>query len=74
MKIDPNAPAYPVDLDSHSHGLSIRAHFAAMAMQGMIDSITRMEEPGTSIIPHRPIEVAEISVVYADALIAELNK
>jgi hypothetical protein len=49
-----------------------RATFAAMAMQGMVTAITRLQASG--IIVHRPQDVAEISKVYADALLAELAK
>lgn len=48
-------------------GLSIRQHFAAMAMQGFISSI----KEGYQTM-HR--DAAEQAVEFADALIAELNK
>ncbi len=47
------------------HGLTIRAHFAAMAMQGII---CNAREPVTAE------SVAELAVKAADALVAELNK
>jgi hypothetical protein len=80
MKIDPNAPVFAAPVMRHAvgdhgevtpyidseGGLSIRAHFAAMAMQGLIAlPATDHETPG---------EIASFSVKCADALIAELNK
>lgn len=73
MKIDPNAPAFPVSDTVHANGqvqygangLTVRAHFAAMAMQGMLADSTR------NGVWH---EYAENSVKFADALIAALNK
>lgn len=70
MKVDPNAPAYPVlSIDSWnkphvSGGLTVRQHFAAMAMQGLI----------AKGCTHGPDGVAMIACEYADTLIAELNK
>jgi hypothetical protein len=49
-----------------------RAMIAAMAMQGLIQGITWMDD--NDIICTRPQDVAEIATVYADALIAELQK
>ncbi len=49
-----------------------RAMIAAMAMQGLIQGITWMD--ANDIICTRPQDVAEIATVYADALIAELQK
>lgn len=56
-------------------GLTKRELFAAMAMQGMVQALTKLN--GTispEIIQNRPKSVGEISIVYADALIAELDK
>lgn len=57
--------------DGSSHvdepGLTIRQHFAAMAMQGICaNSHDNMPKEFTAIAEH--------AVKYADALIAELNK
>jgi hypothetical protein len=49
-------------------GLTLREHFAGLAMQGMLvnfDSITEQ---------HYQKKVAELSVQVADALLAELSK
>ena len=47
-KIDPDAPAFPNAEGENPHGyiwpstgLTVRAHFAAMAMQGMLADSTR---------------------------------
>ena len=53
MKLDPNAPASTI---------TVRQHFAAMAMQGF--AVEGVHEN----------EAARLSVKYADALIAQLNK
>ena len=50
-----------------SYGLTIRQHFAAMAMQGILSSL----DNDTPIIGGL---LAEYAVKCADALIAELNK
>ena len=72
MKIDPNAPAFPVQESMVSgstgevpaaSGLTIRAHFAAMAMQGILLN------PDVDT----PRYVAAEAVRHADALIAALN-
>lgn len=75
MKIDPNAPAYPVDLDSHSHGLSIRAHFAAMCLQGLMANQITLMAMGTDKDAHKIIgEATDMAVTCADKLIESLNK
>ena len=53
-------------------GLTKRELFAAMAMEGMIAGITKMDDIG--IITHAPNSIAEIAIVYADTLIDTLNK
>lgn len=76
MKIDPNAPAMPFTRTweeqgetvrlTHS-GLTIRAHFAAMAMAGQL----------TAWPEGHPVELQQLasnSVQCADALIEALNK
>ena len=78
VTIDPNAAAFPKagisQLSDHTgnnyedganEGITIRAHFAAMAMQGIIGNA---REPVTAEM------VAEWSAKAADALIAALNK
>ena len=59
-------PLYGPDVTSNELGLTIRQHFAAMAMQGFC---------ANNIIQHYDADfVAQYSAKYADALIAELNK
>lgn len=82
--IDPNGPAFPSsDEDSDSRnpgwtgrGLTIRAHFASMAMQGMCGSfLTWRDESGNPCMATQsPEKMAAIATGYADALVAELNK
>ena len=78
MKINPNDPigkSTQVSFnnegrlnETHFDGISIRAHFASMAMQGYA-SADNIANSGM------PVEmIAEWSVAMADALIAELNK
>ena len=69
-----NETAYPVvEIEegvgvaaSDERGLTIRQHFAAMAMQAIISK--------HGIIANNQRTVAISAVVYADALINELNK
>jgi hypothetical protein len=60
MKLDPNAPA---------GDLTIRGHLAAAAMIGILSRQSDPDREGTG-----PMVTAEMSVEYADALIAELNE
>lgn len=65
--------------------LTKREYFAGLAMQGMIAGLTKfkqhqivdgtlyLEEPDL-IIVNRPKDIAEISMTYADCLLAELAK
>lgn len=65
-----NEPAYPVpglQADPDFNGLSVREHFAAMAMQGLVT------HHGT-IGPIDLSETALRAVQMADALLAELAK
>lgn len=72
---NPNEAAYGHGAENgHCCGLTKREHFAAMAMQGMVVGITRFRDDAKDIIVNRPKGIAEISLVYADALIAELSK
>lgn len=65
MKITGNEPVNPVT----STPLTIRQHFAAMAMQGILASCDPDNNPFIS-----PIDCAEQSVKCADALMNALNK
>jgi hypothetical protein len=74
MKIDPNESAtgfHRPDLRS-CPGLTIRAHFAATAMQGLLHGDAGVPVPKPFKNYHE--FVASLAVMYADALIAELNK
>lgn len=65
-------PFGPVDseyLKTVYTGLTIRQHFAAMAMKGILSN-----SPDWNGTQSHNEWVAKISVSYADALIAELNK
>ncbi len=68
-----NEPAYPVPATEHTppvYGLTIREHFAAMAMQGLLASRERYAD-------HWRIEwnsIASCAVKQADALLTELAK
>ena len=77
MKIYPNDPANPsiesvnhlngvVEIRTNDFGLSIRAEFAARAMQGYISA-------GSTGMPPAK-DIARFAVETADALITELNK
>jgi len=82
--LDPNAPAYPgftrdkwpgyEETMLPEGGLTIRAEFAARAMQGMLAAAVEFKELQDT--PHhiRPEARAKFAVRHADALIAELNK
>ena len=68
-------------------GINLRQHFAAKAMQGYLANSFESEVPGSYVIDilglpkdtkyefvkHYPKYVAKLSVLLADALIAELN-
>jgi hypothetical protein len=54
-------------------GLTFREYAAALAMQGLIGAITEFLPDYPDIIKHRPQDVAEIAVVYADALLTALE-
>jgi len=66
--INPNDQVYPIvepnDVCSVTIGLTKRELFAAMAMQGILSN---------GEISHE-VEVAKNALLYADALINELNK
>lgn len=62
VKIDPNDSAFPAT-GNHSPGITIRAHLAGLAMQGLFSDGMR-----------EPERVAELAVEYTDALIEKLNE
>lgn len=81
MKLDPNAPAFPVECDysngvprgrqtdlrsGYETGLTVRQHIAAMAMQGAMSADTEATWPTEKLVQY--------AVKVADALIAELNR
>lgn len=75
-----NESAFPYDVGRGpggfaecSFGLTKRELIAAMAMQGMITGLTKFHPEHEGIIQNRPSDVAEISCVYADALLKELG-
>ncbi len=76
-----NDTAFPSDRPADpSGGLTIREHFAAMAMQGLIARgfVSAKEESrglsGTMPLMVREISLAEMAVRHADKLLAELSK
>ena len=71
--INPDAPAFPVPPPTlvspatvafAGPGITIRAYFAAMAMQGLLASGSNNDDA----------DIARYAVVVADALILQLNK
>jgi hypothetical protein len=74
-----NETAYPVvEIEegvgvaaSDERGLTIRQHFAAMAMQGLFSSMNRYDFPPNL---ENVAYCAQLGVTAADALINELNK
>ena len=58
-------PAFPVPGRADRQGMTLREHYAGLAMQGMLadQSIDESAE-----------ECAAVAVLFADALIAELEK
>lgn len=91
MKIDPNAAMFPAprvrnDVSDSGTitqrlemvgGLTIRAHFAAMAMQGLLaDQTFKMAARECSKTEGGKTDslVAAAAIQFADALIAELSK
>lgn len=71
-----NEPINAIVIDNPStgpdinYGLTIREHFAAMAMQGMLSN----DWQGYAKREEECDAMARCAVNYADALIAELNK
>jgi len=75
---NPNDPAFlvetvNVDGTPRPCGLTKREHFAAMAMNGLCSDIQNI---GAALREgsNSAMGISAISVLYADALIAELNK
>ena len=66
MKIDPDAPYFSLNVDGlgHATGISIRAQFAMVAMQGMLANPDCGSLSATT----------ESAARFADALIAKLNE
>lgn len=60
------------DKNYHYTGLTKREHFAAMAMQGLASSIDKVKIDENTL--KMPQNIASWAVVFADALIEELNK
>lgn len=56
------------DGETNCTGLTIRQHFAAMAMQGLLNGVRRYETKDDEK------RIAEMATKAADALIEELNK
>ena len=48
------------------NGMTLRDYFAAKAMQAMANAICKIDDLG--IISHAPNDIAQISYVYADAM------
>jgi len=55
-----------------SKGLTKREYFAALAMQGLLANNTMLNADGKIIITK--MQIADIAVISADALIEQLNK
>lgn len=72
MKIDPQAPAFPAPNDANVNGqpgLTVRAYFAGLAMQGLCANPALQQIDARSAATH----VSVSAVRMADALIAALN-
>lgn len=66
MTTDPDAPAFSLNrnaFDEGAPGLTKGEYFAAMALQGLLAG-----NPDAS-----SVSIAEAAVLYADALVKELN-
>ena len=76
MKTIPTDLAHPVTMDnSHTDiigGLTKREYFAGLAMQGLISAQAPFSDIGSDTMLGGKF-VAEQSLIYADALIAQLN-
>ena len=79
--IDPNEPAFPAQAKGSdgtpchemAYGITIRAHFAALALQGILSNIglVQVYQKGGHTDPHA---IASGAIAMADALIDRLNK
>jgi len=58
------------EVDKVSHGLTIRQYYAGLAMQGLINSPNMFDNKSR----HTSSEISTMAVIFADALIIELNK
>lgn len=65
-------PRLPPNPEQKVERLTKREQLAAMAMQGLIAGLTDVNEIG--VIRNRPQDVAELAALYADTLLAELEK
>jgi hypothetical protein len=65
VKTEPNAPAFTTSLEQVYQGLTKREYFAAMALQGILSNASGIKDEA---------HWCKFAVIYADALIAELNK
>ena len=89
VRIDDGGPAFPVTIEVHSgtqnfvsSGLTLRAYFAAKAMQSLILAGCTNDEASQTILGtakkfcdgNTAVATARLAVVNADALIAELRK
>lgn len=79
MIINDGGPAYPVtqwNNDTESYqimgGMSLRDHFAGLAMQGMYANpgFTLVEDPAITVED----QIAEFAYKQADAMLAELER
>lgn len=72
--INGNKTAFPSDIHRYTDGgLTKREYFAAMAMQGMLANLNGALMKGGTKTLH-PNHISEMSVIHADALLAELDK
>ena len=55
-------------------GLTIREHFAAMAMQGLLTRVPQRHNGEVDLGVIESTRIVEEAVIMADKLIAELNK
>lgn len=68
MKTNPHDPVSPSEkMSGMNTGITLREHFSAMAMQGILSDQTFLQ-------PNQYNEIADYSVQCADALIEALNK
>lgn len=63
-------PAFPSEnRPGVDAGMSLRDHFAGLAMQAMIGAITQIDDAG--IIRNRPSSVAELAYLYAECMLEQ---